>query len=61
MTPYRRWCKEHGCDHGHCPICPPGEHPQPFLHVGELYCGRCEHVDGALVRMVPCTPENCGD
>ena len=53
---YAEWCREKGCDHGHCPHgC---EHPEPFGLGRLLYCGRCEAY-GELVEMEPCTPETC--
>lgn len=47
-------------DHSHCPYgC---EHPQPFVHEGKEYCGRCWFVYKiGLVEMIPCTPETCPD
>ena len=58
VATYSEWCKENHCDHGHCPEdC---EHPQPFIHDGQLYCGEHWVLGGVLCEMIPCTPENCG-
>jgi hypothetical protein len=54
---YQEWCEQHGCDHAHCPHgC---EHPQPFMHNGQLICGRCAFEDSSTVAMLPCTPHVC--
>jgi hypothetical protein len=56
---YTAWCRDHECQHGHCPLgC---EHPQPFATDGRLVCGRCAIVDGVFTDMIPCTPEVCGE
>ena len=54
---YRDWCMERGVSHAHCKMeC---EHPQPFVLEGELFCGRCFHLDDRISAMIPCTPEVC--
>jgi len=59
IASYPDWCDAHGCSHGHCPLdC---EHPQPFVHEGRLYCGRCWVLCKVLTEMVPCGPNNCGE
>lgn len=54
------WYKAHNCTHAHCPFdC---EHPQPFLLDDNiLYCGHCWFVDTEMTKMIPCSPEVCGD
>lgn len=54
---YAAWCRENGCEHGHCPDgC---EHPQPCLADGVVVCGRCLIMFGEAVPLVPCGPEVC--
>lgn len=54
---YANWCKAKGVEHAHCPFkC---EHPQPFTHEGQLYCGRCWFLERKVTVMIPCTPEVC--
>lgn len=60
-TTLDEWYKAHDCDHAHCPHdC---EHPQPFIHEGKLYCGRCYfQCRYTLSEMIPCVPgENVCD
>lgn len=55
---YTAWCRDHGCDHAHCPRweC---EHPQPLMVGGVLACGYCWFRRGEVTAMVPCGPETC--
>ncbi len=57
LSDYEQWCRQHGCQHAHCPEgC---NHPQPFMHRGILICGRCAVISGGVTEMEPCGTAIC--
>lgn len=53
-----QWYIKNNCTHARCPKdCIP--YPQPFVWLGDAYCGRCWFMHHGMSAMIPCSPKVC--